>query len=150
MVLLSSDSPRKMGFLSCVSHATHETVPLFTHFHPPSTISCSPSQSHSHVFLCADTYTCMCAPLPPLLSHGSPWLQPYFWGPFADTTCAGFMAHSALSPPLPRFSQKLLSSPSSMGSPMWARVFFRIHSFLYFSIEVSKDQDEKEEFSEQE
>lgn len=32
---------------------------------PPSAISCSPSQSHSHVLLCAGAWSCKCAPLYP-------------------------------------------------------------------------------------
>lgn len=58
MVLLSSDSPSKMGFLSCVCHATHENVlssPISTHLLlfpvllPKAIAMCSCVQIHKHV-----------------------------------------------------------------------------------------------------
>lgn len=63
---------------------------------------------------CINMYVC---PPPPLLPQGSAGLQPFMLGPFADCArpSSRFVAHSALTPSQPTFSQKLLSSPSSMG-----------------------------------
>lgn len=118
MVLQSSENPGKTGFLSCISHTANEAnAPLFTHFHlllfpvllPKAIAMCSCVRMHKHVGVPTSTPT----------PQGSAWLQPSLLGPFTDTACArpssGFMAHSALSPPQLTFSQKLFSSPSSLG-----------------------------------
>lgn len=131
MVLPSSENPSKIGFLSRVSHAANEAnAPLFSHFHlllfpvllPKAIATSSCVQMHQHVSVPTST------PAPP----GLCWVQPFILGPFADCArpSSRFVAHSALTPSQPTFSQKLLSSPSSMGPPTRAKVSLGIHSLL--------------------
>lgn len=118
MVLQSSENPNKIGFLSRVSDAANEAnAPLFSHFHlllfpillPKAITLSSCEQMHKHVSVPTST------PAP----QGSAGLQPFLWGPLADCArpSSRFVAHSALTPSQPTFSQKLLSSPSNMGPP---------------------------------
>lgn len=102
MVLLSSENPRKMGFLPCISHAANEHS-LFTHSHLLAPVLLKATAMSSRVQMHQQAG----APSPPPrpLPKGSAWLQPSLLGPFADTACARpssrvTEAHSALSPSL--------------------------------------------------